>query len=265
MPLNINGNEWNLLYLDTNALSEMISNNNNFGKNILLEFAMKNYCFCFSFYNVLELKNGYPKRYNKFIEIFSKMPCIMFMPYKVIVKEEVNAHNGNSFDITKVSYSFVPMLGENYDINHYLSKLVPLAQSILKDEENAFKELAKFFTKQKDSKNKFVEYDKDYEIETTKDFLKSLDYKIIGIIDINKLPACRMINMSVYNRIVNGKKIAIQGSDINDIMISAVTPYVDSIITEKYQKSIIDKAKNNINQIKNIDCYKVSDFYDKII
>lgn len=264
MPVIINGNEYKFLYLDTNAISELVYNKNNIFRNIMIRFLSSNYVITFSIYNVLELKNGYSERYMKFLEVFSKIPCIMFLTYKDIVKEEVEVHNGKQHDITQISYSFVPEMSSNaYSIEYCLNIWIDKLENILKTEKRNMDELAEFFTIQKDGGNQYTNFDAQYEEEVTKDFLNELKYSLTGNFDIQKLPSCRIINRSVYNRIAKGKNDALGINDIYDIMISSALPYVDAIITERYQLEVIKQSKSIISQLKKLECYKVSDFYDK--
>lgn len=262
MPVEFNGQRWKLLYLDTNAISNFISNNN-FRSNLFKKIEEQEYYICFSIYNAIELSNGYESRFERFLEIFSNINCIMFWTYIDIINEEIECYRGNKFDISKISYSFVPNLGKEYDIRYCLEKWIPEIKNIIEPQKRDMEELENFFTKQKNIGEKYVLFNKKYESETTIDFLNELEYNFDRKIDIEKLPTCRIINKSIYNRITCGKKIDIGNNDIYDIMISAVLPYVDAIVSEKYQLEVIKQAKRNIKQIQNIQCYNITDFMKK--
>ena len=75
-----------LIYLDTNAISEFISNTNNFTINLEKKFSTCNCELCFNMNNIIELKNGYIERYNNFLNIFSSIPCIIFKFYPNIIR-----------------------------------------------------------------------------------------------------------------------------------------------------------------------------------
>lgn len=259
MPIQYDGYSLKLLYLDTNAISNLISDYN-FRRNVFKVVEKRDYHICFSIYNAIELSNGYESRFKKFLEMFSNIPCIMFWTYRDIIKEEIECYKGNKLDISKISYSFVPNIEKEYDIRYCLERWIPEIKDIIEPQKKNMEELEKFFTKQKNIGKKYVSFNKEYEKETTIEFLKELGYSMNENIDIEKLPTCRVINKSIYNRITCGKKIEIGTNDIYDIMISSVLSYIDAIVSENYQLEVIRQGKKSIKQIENIKCYTITDF-----
>lgn len=85
-----------MILLDTNAIREIVTNSNMSGKGYLTRFHLynNNYAPCFSIYNVIELK-PYEDIYEKFLEFFSLIPCLMFYPYKEVILNEYNAYISN--------------------------------------------------------------------------------------------------------------------------------------------------------------------------
>ncbi len=76
-------------------------------------------------------------------------------------------------------------------------------------------------------------------------------------IDFNKFPALKVVLYSIYYRLYNpswDKSL----SDVNDILIMTAAPYVDVIITEKYQADIFDKISRLINKLSNVEIHKLS-------
>lgn len=257
MEIVFNNNRINLIYLDTNALSEFISNTDNFAINVLKTFNNCDYEFCFNINNIMELKNGDIKRYNKFLNLFSSIPCIIFKFYPEIIKEEVNNANNKKFNIQNISFSAVPNLSKEYDLKNIIDSYS------VQEDISEIERLLNSMNNLKNNNSEFTKFDEKYEHIMIEDTLKQFKYNLNCEIDLNDFPAIRMINKSFYNRIVKGKKQDIQKGDIYDIMISSVTPYVDVIITESYQINLIKEAKRHIKQISNLQCYKVSDFFDK--
>ena len=82
-------NEYKLILLDTNALREIVTNENYSGKGFLSKFFAEQrlYAPCFSIYNAVELM-PYKDIYEKFLDFFSTIPCLMFFPIKLIIQEE---------------------------------------------------------------------------------------------------------------------------------------------------------------------------------
>lgn len=83
--MKIGQNTYKLILLDTNALREIITNTNLFGKGFLQTFftSESSYAPCFSIYNVIELM-PYEDIYEKFLEYFSIISCLMTFPAKSI-------------------------------------------------------------------------------------------------------------------------------------------------------------------------------------
>jgi hypothetical protein len=107
----LNNKQYDLVFLDTNVLREIVLNNHNIRNNFKQKFFTDSKCNipCFSLYNVLEIK-PYKDIYRKFLKFFSNMPCLLLYPYKLIVEQEYKSHINNrkfEFDNT-VSYAFLP-------------------------------------------------------------------------------------------------------------------------------------------------------------
>ena len=83
---NVCGEEFNLIFLDTNALSNLISNHKNFLNNLLKKFSSENVYYVFSIYNVIEISNGDISRFEDLKKIFSNNKCLMFLSYQDIVQ-----------------------------------------------------------------------------------------------------------------------------------------------------------------------------------
>ena len=260
MSIKLINEEYKLVFLDTNALSELISNNN-FSDNLLKYLNGFNFEFCFSINSVLELKSGRKERYDSFFKMFSMNPCIVFKLYPDIIKYEAQKNKNDKIDYHEIAYSICPGIIKEYNFEYiinFMEKKYKLYDETIDNNTPTLKKMNDL----KEKGSKYTKFDKEYELEMVKDTLKKWKMDINNI-DLNDYPAIRMINMSYYDRIVNGKKEKLGKNDIHDIMISSVTPFVDIIITEAFQINIINKAKRIIPQIDKLECHKVSDFYNK--
>ena len=148
-------------------------------------------------------------------------------------------------------------MSKEYDLKNIIQSYI-VQEDILEEEK-----LLNSMNNSKNNYSQYTKFDEKYEYMMIEDTLKQFKYNLNCEIDLNDFPAIRMINKSYYNRIVKGKKQDIQKGDIHDIMISSVCPYVDVIISESYQINLIKEAQRHIKQISNLECYKVSDFFDK--
>lgn len=80
----IGANNYNLILLDTNAIREIVTNTNMAGNGFLERFFSHSsdaYAPCFSIYNAIELM-PYQDIFEKFLEFFSTIPCLMIFPVK---------------------------------------------------------------------------------------------------------------------------------------------------------------------------------------
>ena len=125
-----------LIYLDTNALSNFISNTKNFRINLINFLKDNNFEICFNINNVMELRQGYPERYDSFLEIFSNNPCLLFRLYPDIIKEEVHHANTNVFDFSKIAFSILPCSNKEYNLEYVLEKVVPNINDSIKVQTN---------------------------------------------------------------------------------------------------------------------------------
>ena len=260
---NVCGEDFNLIFLDTNALSNLISNYKNFLNNLLKKFPSENIYYIFSIYNVLEISNGDISRFESLKKIFSNNKCLMFLTYQDILQEEKRFYDDNKFEYENISFSFVPNYKKEYSFEWFIEEIFPKIKQKIDIQSEAEESLLEFYNNIKNSGKSYKNLNEEYEIEVIKEFLNVFG---ITITDENRIlstfKSCRMVNKSIYNRITQGNKI-LKKNDLYDAMISATFPYVDSIITESYQAEMINQIKRKIPEMKNTTIYKISEFYDK--
>lgn len=116
--MKIGNNDYKTILLDTNAIREIVTNENNFGKGFLENFmASGKYVPCVSLYNVIELK-PYADIYDKFLDYFSLISCFALYPVRSILTKELNdLLNNTEFVIDNtVANAFSP-LGNDITFN----------------------------------------------------------------------------------------------------------------------------------------------------
>ncbi|MCG8483066.1 MAG: hypothetical protein MJA31_07130, partial [Clostridia bacterium] len=261
--------DYKLLLLDTNALREIVLNNDNSFLGFINRFIGNSnmYAPVFSIYNVIELF-PYQDIYDNFIRVFSVVPCLMFLPYKIILNEEVNSLNNNRCFIinNKVAHAFT-MLGSSssYKLDIFMGKLwndVELRNTITSEIEG-LDEIAKAWNETKRSflrlnykinlKKLYLKLEKSAIIKD----LKNHNIKVEDKIDIKKLPGARIMEYSHFMRVYDRKKLVTR-NDVMDVKMSCSVPYVDAVITEAYQAELYRRAKSFITQLKDLEIYKVS-------
>lgn len=269
-------NDYKLILLDTNALREIVTNANMCGKGFLEKFFMGYHLYapCFSIYNAVELM-PYQDIFNKFLDFFSFIPCLMFFPAKSIILEEYKYYQHNQpLQITnQIANAFSPVIdNDSYNCRKFFVKLIHNKELIrtIENEILGLSETALTWQRQRENAAQLLtqmgyplnmideKYYKFNENETIEKDLKNWDIKSEKAIDISRFPSLRIMAYSQFNRVYLTKK-EIKPNDVMDITINCVVPYVDAVITESFQANVLNKAKSFIPQIKSLEVYTLKD------
>ena len=95
---------------------------------------------------------------------------------------------------------------------------------------------------------------------------KSFERKVLNsgkFIDINQFPSLKSTSYVVFYKFYPDNRKPIS-SDVFDIIISAILPYVDYFLTEGNLYDIIMKIKRKNNYLDNIIPYKLKDIRKQI-
>lgn len=269
-------NEYKLILLDTNALREIVTNENYSGKGFLSKFFAEQrlYAPCFSIYNAVELM-PYKDIYEKFLDFFSTIPCLMFFPIKLIIQEEYQSFlQGIDFKITnQVANSFNPIVNDDsYNCRRFFERLSANKElmQIISDETSSLKSIATTWESQRNIASKQIaklalpenmideKYYRFVEKETIIKDLINWGIEPNRDIDLEKFPSIRIMEYSQFNRIHCTKK-TIKPNDVMDITISGIVPYLNAVITENYQANVYKKAKSFIPQMQSLEIYTLKD------
>lgn len=273
----IGQNNYKVILLDTNAIREIITNTCNSGKGFFSKFLSDDssmYVPCISLYNVLELK-PYEDIYEKFLDFFSSIPCFVFYPAKSIIREEYNAYiNNTPLSIcNKIANAFSPLGPNNsYNCRSFFEKIferedlvstidynIAELPSVASEWENQRINAKRMLHKLNFPVNMINE--KYYKAQESATITKDLSNWGINSFDsdtISSFPAARIMSYSQFSRIHLTKK-RIFPNDVMDVTISSIVPYIDAVITEKFQANVYEKAKNFIPQLKKLGIYTLKD------
>lgn len=273
----IGSNDYKLILIDTNAIREIVTNTNLSGKGFLQRFfsqASKLYAPCFSIYNVIEIM-PYQDIYEKFLEFFSLIPCLVIFPVKNIFLKEIECYEGEKEFVldNKIMNAFTPYgLKENYNCKSFFEKLAEEKELManIKSEVKQFSTIATEWEKRRALTEILLKsqhlplnmidgkFYRTQEKATIIKDLKNYGIEISPEIDISRLPASRIMEYSQFTRIYQTHK-SIKANDVMDIQISCIVPYVDAVITENFQADIYKKAKSIIPQLKKLEIYTLRD------
>jgi hypothetical protein len=274
--LKLNQTEYKLLLLDTNILCEVTSNRNyDYEKNLFEEFISSdsNYIFCFSIYNVIELKR-HADLYEKFLELFSILPCFILYPFKKLLEQEWIAYQNNTkVEVdNNIANAFSPLgKGDSFNLRSFLTKMfeAPTSQ-IVENELLGLEDIASHWEgqrKQLSHSLKKTGYPRSMvnddfylfqEKSTIITMLKNAEIQVTDSINHQKFPAARIMLYSQYHRLHSTKK-PITKNDVMDIKIASIIPYMNAIMTEAFQADVCKKAKKVIPEMKALEIYTIKD------
>ena len=273
--MKIGNNDYKTILLDTNAIREIVTNENNSGKGFLENFIISGkYVPCVSLYNVIELK-PYADIYDKFLDYFSLIPCFALYPVKSILAKELNALlNNTEFIIDNtVANAFSPFGNDiTFNCRLFFDKLMSekkLSKIITKEIqelpqtatvwENQRKKALKLLSQNGYPNNMIdIKFYKTQEEPTILKDLRNWGIAISPNINYKKFPAARIMAFSQFHRVHSTKKI-IKPNDVMDTIISSIVPHMDAVITENYQANLYKTAKNFIPEMKPLELYTLKD------
>ena len=274
--MKIGKSEYKLIHLDTNALREIVTNEGNSMKGYFNKFMDKNelYAPCFSFYNVIELM-PYEDIYQKFLDFFSLIPCLMFYPTRIIIQEEYKTYlNKSKFEFSnKIINAFTPITNnDSYNCRKFFERVSTNVQLIrvIQDEISELKNTANIWEAHRESSKQLL-IDSGYQMNIkSEEFYRFSEKDTIyrdllkyGLnpakeINLDSFPTLRIMEYSQYNRVyLTSKKI--KPNDVMDIVICGIVPYLDAVVTENFQANVYKKAKNFIPQMKLLEIYTLKD------
>lgn len=256
--------KYKYIFLDTNALREIVTNNNLSGKIFLEKFIIEKYVPCFSIYNIWEIK-PLQDIYDKFIDFFSIVPCLVIFPNKLVLAEEYKCYQRKEKMkiCNKISNVFSPLGKENtYRTKLFFEGYYNNKQ--LKDLTNEhIAQLNTIASNWQDQravvgKISFVEYKKLEKDIVVKD-LQNWGVIQEGVeIELDSFPAARIMEYSHFRRVHQTNKF-IKPNDVLDIEISCIVPYVNAVITERFQCDVYRAAQKFIPQMNEVNIYTMSE------
>jgi len=276
----LNGKQYKLVYLDTNVLRAITDNENGFGKYFFKHYFLNqdDRAPCFAFANVCEIK-PYKDIFQKFMDMFSLIPHLMFYHYRILVREEFNAYKqSQKYSLNnQVMRAFIPIGRRDEDnFRKFISKIYSSGElsrilenektelnSIVVDWEASRTKNQTMFTaagivKEKALERLYLSFEKETVIKDLAVEGLSLDRDA----DYENFPSLRMVEYSLFQRQYLTKK-PLEINDVMDIRMSAFIPYVDEVITEGFQANVYKKAQNHIVELKGLEIHTLKDFRNK--
>jgi hypothetical protein len=271
MPIDLNGTFYKLCLLDTNVISEMAKHPSQEFRHFTDLTLPRIFLPCFSVFSVLELRQR-KGLYEKFLDLFSIYPCFILKSHMQLMREETN----NYPDSTGISPVLCGFPGMILKPENTLRKTLDLVfeSKINRDKENwwnqekaqAVGDIVKLVDNYPPKKSTYTVREIRLFLYLqvvsqlymlSPDFLNSLNSKGDGI-KIDSFPTAKMIVYTMFYKFyVDARRP--KNSDTFDFLISALTPYVDAIITESHQAEVIKKIKCIDHFLDNVEVYRLRD------
>lgn len=273
--ITLNRNKYKLCLLDTNGLSLLLKDPKKWFNFLHNEFNLGKTILCYSVYTIGELKVK-EELFEKFLELFSSFPSVVLDGLDSLFKKEVSSYDSNSI-INPILFaphgievndpnrlSLIRTLFQNKDINekfeYWKNGRTDVIEGILELIKNFPPKGEKYTVKEI---NRFVEL-AGFSQLAIRDatFCKSiLDKK--RVVNIKKFPSINMITLFVFYKYYKDRRINPKESDVFDLIISSLIPYVDIFISEGNSIEILRQIKRNHNYPKDLDYYSIKEIAKK--
>jgi hypothetical protein len=264
--INLNGKDYKLYYLDTCALSNLVKDRSGFGSN-LLNLVLLDGIIAVSPHSIWELKSS-PTVYKAVIEVITSLPAVLLKSEDIIIKDEYQLLNGSITDInpTIIFLLPIPLKKNGMDILDMFNKHITEEKNVIfkQNRKETFKLLNSkpsniYSRKELASKSKL-----DYSVKlvayqlAAEDLLPELNYysQIKKEFPVEEFPSLMSISYILHYKYLQTERKGSE-SDIQDICMSALYPYVDVVITERNQCAIIKQIQKRHNFFNNLKAISI--------
>jgi hypothetical protein len=246
----VNGKQHGLVLLDTNVLSEFLLTPRDWGAFITERYLLNDFFPSYSAFTVVELYSR-KELYDKYLETFCSFPSVVLEGFDTIFQKEVQAYNTNA----KAS----PLMMAPYAVHasglspeertRKLFEMARLPEKAAKWKQDARTILDDILS----SRDSYPPQDRSYSEKEFTAFIIGLSEQQValrdpeftartkedsGEIDLSRFPSIVVTSMLVFYKFYADKRVP-SNSDVFDLMIASVLPYVDHVITEASMCSMI--------------------------
>lgn len=268
--IEINRRLYKLCLFDTNALSSFLLKPKEWINYYNDEFSLSNVIICYSIFTLSELFYR-QELFEKFLDIFSIFPSVILDGNESIFNKEIQ----NYFTCDKIDpIVLVPfsIQGEKLTSKETLTKVLKESVFISKTEYWK-KEQKDVLTRIIKLKKNYPPKHQNYTIKEIEEFNLVVSNQQIGIRDkhfarkilsagkvndLRKFPSLKCTSYFVFYKFYPDNRIPIV-SDVFDIMISALLPYVDYFISEGNMCEIIKRIQKKHNFLNNLESHSIKE------
>ncbi len=272
--IKVGKNTYKTLQLDTNALSNLLKEDDSILNNLLKKFPPDKYVFCYSPFSILEIRRKETLT-NRFCKLFSIYPSFFLKGYEQIRSEEISNYNESKeiseilfspLDIRRKKGQFFPEPEQIKEILYH-PNLEKVFNKWENDKEDILKGMLSLKKNFQPKNDKYTKKEIEYFIkEATIQQLMMYDPKFVKSkilskrsIDLSKFPSFKIMSFTVFYKFYADQRNP-QISDVFDILIGANVPYVDAFITEKHFYDTLIKIKKIDSFIDKKEIFKINEF-----
>ncbi len=271
--IRLNGNDYRLALLDTNALSELALTPGAFERFESWSEAQPPFVPSFSLFSILELRRR-PAAYSRFKDVFSTYPCLLMKSHEQLLAAEVDCYPDHG-SVEPALLGFSPIGGEGMNLQTVLD-LAFQDEANLESEEywNAGIEpivegIGSLVANYPPSGAKYSRSEVRHFIELTclsqlamrqSQFMRHRVAVEEEPIDVDAFPSVKSTSFAVWHKFYADRDRKPTNSDAFDIVISAAIPYVDAVVTEAHLADSLRKTKRIDRFIEHVEVLTLRDF-----
>jgi hypothetical protein len=259
-----NGSTYRLCLLDTNALSEIVKHPTVEGRGYIERFPPAVYVPCFTVYNLIELRRN-ADVFQEFTKFFSVYPSFITQPFQIILDAEVRA--GGHASVNSILFRAFTAFGPDasFNLKSFITDLFTAPQ--IAQLESGWRTcnqdvLNTWLTNKANfSPDDSVPNAKDadrFVNDATVDTLCQLYPAVVQASITNnnipqslRFPSMQIMLYSQYYRVFDPTWTA-NDQEVTDVCITACAPYVDAIVTEKFQAEIYKKVQKMVDGLTGV-------------
>jgi hypothetical protein len=271
--ITINGNDYRLVLLDTNALSEFAKQGDSFRHFLAWSSAEPMFVPCFSLFSVLEMRRR-PDVYGRFKELFRVWPCILVKSHEQLLEDEVRCYPDPS-GVEPTLLGFSMLGGEGMDLAGVLD--TASADEFFRGREKYWNDGAQDIvdgiaslvanfppdgdTYSRDEVRHFVEIAGFSQVAMRQlDFAKQMVEIENEAVTIGAFPSVKATTYAVWHKFYADRNRKWTRSDAFDIIIASAVPYVDAVVTESHLAEGLRKTKGLDDFIEHLTIHTLRDF-----
>lgn len=268
--LTLNGTAYRLVAIDTNVISEILRDEVGVRGSFRSRFRV-GYVPCFSVYSLFELRRR-PDLYEAFLDFFDEYPCMVLKNEEQLIEDELSVYpTAAGLDPTLVGFSYLNRpKGTNL---RNVMEVTHKKPGFLLREKEWLTLKPKLLQGWLDLKPNYPPRGTNYRARDGFDFVRRVTIQNVeerapdwtrarrerGLeISAEGFPSVRLTLWTLFFRLyVYKRKPVVQ--DVFDILLSSPAPYLDAVVTEKFQADIYRQVRRLDAAIENLDVYTLGD------